>query len=177
MNPLPVFSSMSKSWSRPSRRHLWVSALLSAGLLMAGCSTVEKINPFAGPAKLKGEIAAGAQLNPDVRKRASPVVVRVFELKANAQFESADFVTLFEREQQALGPDLVAREEFVMRPGDKRTLDKKLSPDTRFIGVMVAFRELERARWRAVIPVAVNRTNEVAISLDDIAVQATRTSP
>jgi len=158
-------------------RHLLLSAALVFAGALAGCSTVEKINPFAGPAKLKGEMSAGAQLNPDARKRASPVVVRVFELKASAQFESADFVSLFEREAQALGPDLVAREEFVMRPGEKRTLDKKLSPDTKFIGVMVAFRELERARWRAVIPVAINRTNEVTISLDDIAVQAQRTSP
>lgn len=158
-------------------RHLLITAALVLSGALAGCGTVEKLNPFAGPATLKGEMAAGNQVNPDVRKRASPVVVRVFELKASAQFESADFVSLFEREQQVLGPDLVAREEFVLRPGEKRPLEKKLSPETKFIGVMVAFRELERARWRAVIPVAVNRTNVVSVSLDDIAVQATRTSP
>jgi type VI secretion system protein VasD len=158
-------------------RQLLITAALAVLGLVAGCTTVEKFNPFAGPATLKGEVAAGAQINPDARKRASPVVVRVFELKANAQFESADFVSLFEREQQVLGPDLVSREEFVLRPGEKRPLEKKLSPETKFIGVMVAFRELERARWRAVIPVAPNRTNIVAVSLDGIAVQATRTQP
>ena len=50
-----------------------------AVVVVAGCTTVEKYNPFAGPATLKGEVTAGAQTNPDVRKRASPVVVRVFE--------------------------------------------------------------------------------------------------
>ena len=106
---------------------------------------------------------------------------QVIEQMRLHQFLSDQFEGLFEPQghdaAQVLGPDLVSREEFVLRPGEKRPLEKKLSPETRFIGVMVAFRELERARWRAVIPVAANRTNIVAVSLDDIAVQATRTQP
>jgi type VI secretion system protein VasD len=43
--------------------------------------------------------------------------------------------------------------------------------------VMAAFRELERARWRAVVPVVAGKKNVIEISLDGIVVQAKRTSP
>ena len=132
---------------------------------------------FGGPATLNATVVASAQVNPDARKRPSPVVVRVFELKTSTLFEQADFVSLFEKEQAVLGAELVSREEFVLRPGETKPLIKPLAPDTKFIGVMVAFRELERARWRAVVPVAAGKKNVMSIDLDDINVLAKRTSP
>lgn len=155
--------------------------LLASGLLagvslsgsLSGCSMIG----LGGPATLKASVAAGAQVNPDSRKRPSPVVVRVFELKSATLFEQADFISLFEKEQAVLGAELVSREEFVLRPGETRPLNKPLSPDTKFIGVMAAFRELERARWRVIVPVAAGKKNVMDISLDDITLQAKRTSP
>ena len=76
-----------------------------------------------------------------------------------------------------LAAELIGREDVVLRPGETRALKKPLSPDTRFIGVMVAFRELERARWRAVVPVAAGKKNVMSIDLDAITVQAKRSSP
>ncbi|MEO8152538.1 MAG: type VI secretion system lipoprotein TssJ [Rhizobacter sp.] len=152
-------------------RRLLLTATLLAGVSLCGCSM------FGGPATLNASVVASAQVNPDARKRPSPVVVRVFELKTSTLFEQADFVSLFEKEQAVLGAELVSREEFVLRPGETKPLTKPLSPDTKFIGVMVAFRELERARWRAVVPVAAGKKNVVSINLDDITVLAKRTSP
>ena len=101
----------------------------------------------------------------------------MFELKTPTLFEQADFVSLFEKDQAVLGAEMVSREEFVLRPGETKPLVKPLSPETKFIGVMVAFRELERARWRVVVPVAAGKKNVIAIDLADITVQAKRTSP
>lgn len=159
------------SSSHSSRRLLLAAALL-AGASLPGCSMFG-----GGPATLDAKVVASAQVNPDARKRPSPVVVRVFELKAPTLFEQADFVSLFEKDQAALGAEMISREEFVLRPGETKPLAKPLSPETKFIGVMVAFRELERARWRAVVPVVQGKKNVVAIDLSDIAVQAKRTSP
>jgi type VI secretion system protein VasD len=155
------------------RRRLLLASGLVAGASLSGCAMLG----FGGPATLKAEVVAGAQVNPDSRKRPSPVVVRVFELKTSTLFEQADFVSLFEKEQAVLGAELVSREEFVLRPGETKPLNKPLSPDTKFIGVMAAFRELERARWRVIVPVAAGKKNVMNISLDDIILQAKRTSP
>ena len=156
-----------------SQRRLLMAAALLGGAVLSGCSMLG----LGGPATLNASVVATAQVNPDARKRPSPVVVRVFELKSATLFEQADFVSLFDKEQAVLGAELVSREEFVLRPGETKPITKPLSPDTKFIGVMVAFRELERARWRAVLPVAAGKKNVVSISLDDITVQAQRTSP
>jgi type VI secretion system protein VasD len=155
------------------RRGLWLASGALATLALPGCSMFGS----SGPATLSATVAATEQVNPDARKRPSPVVVRVFELRAPTLFEQADFVSLFEKDQAVLAAEMVGREEFVMRPGESRPIAKPLAPDTKFIGVMAAFRELERARWRAVVPVVANKKNVLTISLDGIVVQATRTSP
>lgn len=161
------------SHSQNRRRLLATTGVLAGAAVLPGCSMFGK----GGPATLAATVVASAEVNPDVRKRPSPVVVRVFELKAPTLFEQADFVSLYEKDQAVLAAEMVGREEFVLRPGETRPLNKPLSPDTKFIGVMAAFRELERARWRAVVPVVAGKKNVVAINLDGIVVQAQRTAP
>ena len=68
-------------------------------------------------------IAASAGINPNTNNRPSPVVVRLYELKASAQFEAADFLSLYEKDQAVLGADIVTRDEFVLAPGEKKTID------------------------------------------------------
>ena len=160
------------------RRHgLRFAAALLASLLVAGCGS--KPIEILGPAKttLVSTVIVGANANPDSRKRPSPVVVRVYELKSTALFESTDFVSLFDKDQAVLGGELVSREEASLRPNDVKAINKTLSPDTRFIAVVVAFRELERARWRVFVPVVQNKKNVVKIRVDDVNARIDREEP
>ena len=75
-----------------------------------------------------------------------------------------------------LGADIVARDEFVLRPGETKAISKALAADTKFVGIFAAFRELERAKWRATATVLPNKNNVVAITLDGTAIQAVVTS-
>lgn len=141
---------------------------------LTGCGMFAKAPPPPPPPPKPGtlsiSLAASADVNPDARSRPSPVVIRLYELKASAQFESADFISLFEKDQAVLGADMVARDEFILRPGEKKAINKPLAADTKFIGVVAAFRELERARWRSLVAVLPNKNNTVAIALDGISV-------
>lgn len=132
--------------------------------------------PPPKPGTLSINIIASSALNPDARRRPSPVVVRLYELKASALFEASDFVSLYDKDQSVLGADIVSRDEFVFQPGEIKAINKPLAADTKFIGVVAAFRELERARWRALVAVQPNKSNLVAISLDGIAVQTAVTA-
>ena len=105
-------------------------------------------------------------MNPDSRGRPSPVVLRFYELKSLAAFNSADFFGLYERDKETLGPELVAREEFQLLPGDKKQFQRQVQPDTRYVGVLAAFRDLERATWRASAPVPANQTTPLMVTLD-----------
>jgi len=149
------------------------AALLALALAGCGSAPVPALLP---PAKttLVSTTIVGSNVNPDGRKRPSPVIVRLYELKSTALFESTDFVTLFDKDQAALGAELLSREEFVLRPDDVKAVNKTLSSEAKYIGVVAAFRDLERARWRVAAPVVANKTNTMKIKIDDVNVTITR---
>lgn len=109
--------------------------------------------PFSYPreqTKLDIRLTAASDLNPDDKGRAAPILVRIYELRSEAGFESADYFTLQQHDKALIGSDLLVREEFVMRPGDVRTIRRKSHPDLAAIGVLAGYRDLAHADWRAV---------------------------
>ena len=120
-----------------------------------------------------GLTTPGGQLNPNAQRRPSPVVVRVFDLKTPATFEAANFDGLFERDRETLAAELVARDEFVLNPGEGKKIERKLAPETKVLGVAVAFRELERATWRTTVALKPNAKNRINVALDGVTVIAT----
>src|SRR5258706_1089055 len=101
-----------------------ISALLIFAALLAGCSFFGSKPVAPKQTVLEMNVTAGPTLNPSVQGRPSPVVVRVFELKNPASFDDADFMSLYEREREGLAADLVARDEFVITPGETRHIEK-----------------------------------------------------
>jgi type VI secretion system protein VasD len=121
-------------------------------------------------ASIGGEVIGAPDLNPSASNRPSPLPLRIFELRAATAFNKADFLPLYQQELQALGDELVAREELVLAPGETRTLSRVLDPATRFIGVFGAYRSFERAVWRAVAPVQAGKRHQLQIRAASLAV-------
>ena len=159
--------------------HTFHRGLLTAliGFALAGCDSVPIPFMKPDPTLIEAKAEASVQVNPDARKRPSPVMVRVYELKSRAQFDAADFISLFERDKDVLGEDLVAREEFVIRPGESKDVKRQPAPETKFLAVLVGFRDLEKARSRAVIAVVPNTTNRWLIKIDPLAVAIQPAAP
>jgi len=141
-----------------TRRHIAVLGLAGAGLLLAGCAAKPVVTTVAVT------LTAGADANPDARGRASPLTVRVYALKSPGPFEGADFFSLFEKDQATLGAELVQREEMLLRPGETKKLDLTLPADAKSIAVMAAFRDLDRARWREVVPVTTGKPQTLTVN-------------
>ncbi|MBK9573178.1 MAG: type VI secretion system lipoprotein TssJ [Rhodoferax sp.] len=141
-----------------SRVLVWASVLVAA-LTLVACAS----KPVVSQVKLS--IAAGADVNPDARNRPSPITVRVYALKSAATFEAADFFSLFEKDATVLGADVVAREELLMRPGDSKPLEMKLPPEAKALAVFAAYRDLDRARWRAVRMIEVGKEVNLQIKV------------
>ncbi|WP_338415416.1 type VI secretion system lipoprotein TssJ [uncultured Sphaerotilus sp.] len=118
------------------------------------------------PTLLNLQISTSADANPDARKRPSPLVLRVYELSGHALFDTADFLALFERDRETLGAEMLGKEEWVMAPGSVRTLERKLAPEVRHLGILAGYRDLERARWRLVVPVKPQVRNTVRLRAD-----------
>ncbi|ODU08342.1 MAG: type VI secretion system-associated lipoprotein [Rubrivivax sp. SCN 71-131] len=125
---------------------------------LSGCGAVSAITTPAAPPPpvlvVPGavfELSADAALNPDAQGTPKPVLLRLYELKAGAGFERASFLDLMEKDEAALGADFVRREEWLIRPGEKRTIDRKGNAEVRTFGLLAAFRDLERSSWRTTI--------------------------
>ena len=155
--------------ARRARLRMLQGVALSLTVALVGCSSTPAPPK---PTIAKASVQASATVNPDARKRASPLVVRIYELKSTAAFDAADFLSLYDRDQATLGADMVGREEFTLRPGESRPWEKTLGPEVRFIGVMAAYRDIERARWKTVITVKPAARNVITINAEDINLSA-----
>lgn len=122
------------------------------------------------PPRLEGRVVGAASLNPSVSRRPSPLMLRVYELRSATLFMQLDFMALFQRDQAELAADLLSREEFMLAPGETRPWGRALHKDTRHLGVLAVFRDLEKARWRAVAPVRPGQPQKVLIRADELAV-------
>jgi type VI secretion system protein VasD len=143
-----------------------IALLCCAGAaILAGCAPPPPPPP-PKPAIVVGTVQVDPSVNPDANGRPSPVVVRFYELKAIAVFRSSDFFSVFDREQQTLGTEMVAREEFRLEPGDKRTFKRTLQGDTKFLGVVAAYRDLDHSQWRAMINVIPEATQPAVIRVE-----------
>lgn len=133
---------------------------------------------IAAPAETKTKsamiLAASADTNPDATGRPSPVVVRVYQLKTDAAFKGADFFALFDDDMKVLGPELISRDEYVLAPAERKTIDVVVSGDTRFVGALAAFRDIRNAQWRGLVPapraglnVTIERARVVVSAVED----------
>jgi type VI secretion system protein VasD len=146
-------------------RHL--AALLVAAALLGACASKPP-----KPASVAGTIQASPQVNPSASNRPSPLLVRVYELKSASAFNAADFMSLYQRDQASLAADMLAKEEFTMAPGETKSFAKTLAPDTRFLGVVGAYRDLEHAKWRSVVPIVPNQPHKVTVTAGELAIEA-----
>lgn len=126
-----------------------VIALVCMGELAACASGTPEAKQ---PIRLEVNVNARATVNPDDEGRAAPIVVRIYQLKSEATFNTADFFTLQERDKALLGDELVMREQLELRPGEQLTIRRIVNPSTTVIGVLAAYRNLPASVWRATYP-------------------------
>ena len=122
---------------------------------------------------MKGTISAAADLNPSATQRPSPLVLRVYELRSDTAFSKADFIALYQQEQATIGGDLVLKDEFVVTPGENRPYERTLSIETRYLAVFGAYRNVERAVWRAIAAVPSGKALKLAIRAESQALSLT----
>ncbi|MFK3774163.1 MULTISPECIES: type VI secretion system lipoprotein TssJ [Pseudomonas] len=132
-------------------------------LLLAGCSA---LSPYSTQTKLQLTLDSNEHLNLDVNGRASPLVLRLYELKHPVAFENADFFSLYERGKDVLAQDLVNSEELELRPGQTMDLKLTVAGTSRYVGVMAAYRDITDTQWRYVITVQPEEITRIQLVLD-----------
>lgn len=136
-------------------------------VLLNGCaSTPEKIE--AQERSIDAKIIVSTEVNPDINQRASPIVVRLYELKTLGAYQKSDFYNLFENYKSALGMDLLASEQFSLQPGDTQLIQHTISPDTQYIAVIAAYRDINQAMWRDSLIISKDKFTQLFIFVDKL---------
>lgn len=131
-------------------------------LLLAACASTPP------PAVLKLTVIGGPSQNPDSSGHPQSVAVHLYQLAASGSFERADVFALTEHEHQTLGADDLGSQELVLRPGETHTITRELTKGTRFIGVVVLFHDIDRARWRALAPVPASGSSRRVLKVNGL---------
>ncbi|MCI0507296.1 MAG: type VI secretion system lipoprotein TssJ [Gammaproteobacteria bacterium] len=137
---------------------LWLLAALAAG-----CSATKKALGMVS--KIDIAIKAEKDVNPDAQGNPSPVMVRFYELSDVDNFRKADFATLVNNEQTAIGNQIIERDEFVLKPEEHRSFVRRVKPDTRYIGILAAYHNEANIKWRAVLSLNTDGTTMLVVYL------------
>jgi type VI secretion system protein VasD len=112
----------------------------------------------------------GADQNPDAAGKPAPVAVRIYQLTQTAKFERNDVFALTEHEQQTLGQDDAGSQEFVLSPGETQTQAFEPKPGVQAVGIVVLYRDIDAAQWRADAPVAGSGPTKLTLNVGKLAI-------
>ena len=145
-----------------------IGLMVLAATSLAGCFGAKDEAPPPPPlppTKVELRIEAAQDANPNLEGRGSPVLLRIYELKGLAGFNTADYFSLNEKDQAVLGADLVRKQEFMLRPGEKKTLLLQPEEASGFFAAYAGFRSLDLAHWRVSNPVQPHATSVFELKL------------
>ncbi|EJO93358.1 hypothetical protein A471_14206 [Ectopseudomonas mendocina DLHK] len=143
-------------------------------LLLTACASEP---PPPAPTVVRLQLQATTDLNPSGSGQPAPVRVRLYELKSGAIFSRADYFSLVEAANATLGSDLVEQDELLIQPGEQLILDRTLDEQSRLLGFVVAYRDLDDSVWRQLVNIPPHQTSILNVSLSARAVSAVPATP
>lgn len=135
-------------------RLLYCWGTLAVFLLTSSCGLLNSEKSPVDP-DITISIEAGQRVNPNSQARPSPIFVRVYRLKNSVNFLASDYFSLLQKDQNALGADVVFREEVILNPGQTHIFKKKWSVEPGYFAVVAAFRDLDKSVWRVIQPYSI----------------------
>ena len=150
----------------------WRLLLISILVIgVAACS--EKKSKVGGffdlDTDLEIDFIVDPDINPDEQGAASPLFVRMYQLKSDRLMNKSEFIDLYERDAKTLGSEMIGEVRRLKRfkPGENRTEIYVLDPDAQYVGLYAEFRDFKDSQFKLVVPVVINNVfrNRVVIQI------------
>jgi len=115
--------------------------------LLGGCASTPEPKPY--------QIQANADpiINRDISGNPLSVVVRLYQLKQEKEFDQLtfDLATSNRTDAELFGESLLQRSELLLVPGTTHISTETILPDTKYLGVVAYFRKPDTHYWRYLI--------------------------
>ena len=130
-------------------RLIFIVLLIGFSFLLSACGLT------GGNQTANLQVKSAHYLNPDINGRASPVVVTVYQLKTPFAFQQASYDALASNSGKILGSDLLDMDTFEIRPSTNKELSVTLTPNTEYLGIIAAYRNINQAvSWHKAVKVS-----------------------
>jgi type VI secretion system protein VasD len=147
--------------------------LLCLILTLSACGFFKKKKappPPPEPTRVVIEFDTAGDINPNGQGRASPLGIRIYQLKSYSAFGKADFFSLYDNDEAVLGSDLLKKKRIMLMPNEKRTVFFETEDDTGTIGLMGIFMDHENIQWKAAAGVRANKTTVIDVTINSAGV-------
>lgn len=137
-----------------------IIATIAITLFLAACSSK--------PTHLELVIESSHNLNPDVNKVPSPLMITFYELESAESFLKFDYWTILENSGKNLGPDLISQSKNIIIPNQGQTYKIVFNEKAKFLGILGQFRDIKNSeKWKEVINLRADEYNHYEIRLND----------
>lgn len=131
------------------QRLTWrAAAALGAALCLSGCGSKSPPAAPVQPTAVYLTLSAAKDANATAEGKGAPVGLRVYKLASTTTFNQAEFLQLFERDAALLKDDILGRKEYLLAPGQTKTVTMTLDDKVKAIGVFAAYRDYDAVKWR-----------------------------
>lgn len=117
-------------------------------------------------------------LNPDLKHRSLPVVIRVYELTQKELFVSATFRQLWHEDKATLGNTFINRQEWIINPNSHISVEINKAQNANYLGIIALFRNPDHKYWRLIQKIpdhVVAVFNQVTVKLSHNMIQFVNT--
>lgn len=101
------------------------------------------------PDQVTFQVHADTNINPSPKGEAEPTAVRLYLLSSPTHLRGADYFELIDHEHATLDTDLLVRRDIIIMPGKKESLRLDVPKEATDVGVVVGYRDLDKATWLA----------------------------
>lgn len=144
--------------------------------LFTGCAAPPPPPPAPPPPTVvEIQISADKTVNATPEGQGAPVTIRVYQLASTSTFEAAEFYRLYSADAATLGADLIKRDEVLLIPGSAKSLTLTPPDPVHAVGVFAAYRDFQRAVWRAATDIPAHRTTTITVSADGAGIKLAAT--
>jgi type VI secretion system protein VasD len=121
---------------------------------------------FGMDTDLRVEFIVDADINPDESGKASPLFIRMYELKSPKAMKQADFIDIYERDKELLGEDMVAVHNLKrFKPGESRTEHYVLDKKANYVAYFAEFLNYKDSEYKVIVSVVANNVFQSAATV------------
>jgi len=142
-----------------------ICCLVLSMFILTGCSIT--------PTHIELVVTSGDNLNPDINKVSSPLMIFFYELEYADNFTQYDYWILAEDANRNLGNDLISQTKHIITPNQKQTYQILLDERTKYLGIVANFRDIKTSKkWKYLINLETNDYNYEELLIDNYSIKS-----